>query len=95
MVPFEPKIAGVIGVKAKDPNNVKRRGDLNHQMMHANELGRRTPTTVFFDQALLTSKPRYHQNHQPKDQRTHAKIFKTHPPLPRAIFRQMPKCQGV
>ncbi len=25
MVPFEPKIVGVIGVKVKDPNNIKRR----------------------------------------------------------------------
>jgi hypothetical protein len=41
--------------------------------MRADELGRRTPTTVFFDWALSTSKLRYHQNHQPKDQCTHAK----------------------
>ena len=44
--------------------------------MRANELGRHTPTTVFFDQAFSTRKLRCHQNHQPKDQRTHAKIFK-------------------
>jgi hypothetical protein len=44
--------------------------------MRHDELGRRTPTTVFFDQALSTSKLRYHRNHRPKDQRTHAKIFK-------------------
>ena len=44
--------------------------------MRPDELGRRTPTTVFFDRALSTSKLRYHRNHQPKDQRTHAKSSK-------------------
>ncbi len=43
--------------------------------MCADELGRRKPTTLFFDRALSTSKLRYHQNHRPKDQPTHAKIF--------------------
>jgi hypothetical protein len=45
--------------------------------MRPDELGRRTPTTVFFDRALLTSKLRYHRNHQTKDQRTHAKSSKS------------------
>jgi hypothetical protein len=69
------KIVGVIGVEAKDPNNVKRRGNLNCQTMRADEHGRHTPTTLFFDRDVSTSKLRYHQNHQPKDQCTHAKIF--------------------
>ena len=41
--------------------------------MRADELGRRKPSTLFYDRALSISKLRYHQNHRPKDQRTHAK----------------------
>ena len=33
--------------------------------MRADELGRRTPITVFFDRALSTSKLCYHRKHQP------------------------------